>query len=278
MAFQLLVWQAHTQFASWHCANLGARIGLDEKLIKGELQLPTLSKEEYLCLGEFYSQRDLKEKQYFLYESTAHPQFEFNGYSICQLEKYQITFYKIPDLLHGQEEQDKILAFITEYNKAVMTQYRKRIPADEMEKIMHPPAVIDPYSLKERLSLLKQKDKELVQIETVSPQQIRIYFDLNSLFEDLALPIQKLRFILIDENNNNREELSLAQLKKKGFLLETNESRLRSSYWYDFRIRVQYDHLAADGLVVSCERTEDYYFHFEHYTVTKDYRLITHEH
>lgn len=278
LALQLLVWQAHTQFASWHCANLGARIGLDEKLIKGAFQLPKLSKEEFICLGEFYGQRDLKDGQYFLYESTAHPQFQFNGYSICQLEKYEITFYKISDLLHEKEEQDNILAFIQEYNKTVMPVYRKRIPAATMEKIIDPPSVIDPYVLKERLALLKQQDKELVRIEEVAQQQIRLAMDLGPLFENLSLPIQQLRFILIDENNNKREELSLGQLRKKGFVLQTDESRLRSSYWYDFRIRVQYNNLTTGGQVVSCEKTEDYYFHFEHFTVTKDYRLISHEH
>lgn len=278
LALQLLVWQAQAQFASWHCANLGARIGLDDKLIKGDLQLPDLSTDEFICLGEFYSQRDLKSKQYFLYESTAHPQFQFNGYSVCQLEKYKITFYRIPDLLHEKEVQNKILAFIQEYNKKVMDHYKTIIPAAEMDQILDPPAVIDPYVLKERLALLKQRDKELVKLEEIEQKKIRIMLDLTPLFDNLDLPLQKLRFILIDENNNNREELSLQQLKKKGFFLQTDESRLSSSYWYDFRIRVEYANLAASGQVISCEKTEDFYFHFEHFSITKDYRLINHEH
>lgn len=278
LVIQLLVWQANAQFASWHCANLGARVGLDDKLVKGDLQLPNLSLDEFICLGEFYSQRDLKNQEYFLYESTANPQFELNGLSICQLEEHQITFYRIPDLLHEKEEQKKIVAFIKKYNEVVLRQYKKQVPASEMETIFNPPAVIDPYVLKDRLSLLKKRDKELVSIQEIGPQQIKIRADLTPLFEDLNLPPQQFSFIIIDENNNNREELSLQQLSKKGFLLRTDESRLSSSYWYDFRIRVEYAKLAASGKVISCEKTEDYYYHFEHLSVTKDYRLISHEH
>ncbi|MBX2874338.1 MAG: hypothetical protein KTR30_19615 [Saprospiraceae bacterium] len=278
LVIQLLVWQANAQFASWHCANLGARVGLDDKLVKGDLQLPNLSLDEFICLGEFYSQRDLKNQEYFLYESTANPQFELNGLSICQLEEHQITFYRIPDLLHEKEEQKKIVAFIKKYNEVVLRQYKKQVPASEMETIFNPPPVIDPYVLKDRLSLLKKRDKELVSIQEIGPQQIKIRADLTPLFEDLNLPPQQFSFIIIDENNNNREELSLQQLSKKGFLLRTDESRLSSSYWYDFRIRVEYAKLAASGKVISCEKTEDYYYHFEHLSVTKDYRLISHEH
>lgn len=275
---QLLVSQTHAQFASWHCANLGARVGLDDKLVKGDLQLPKLSLDEFICLGEFYSQRDLKKQEYFLYESTANPQFQFNGYSICQLEKHQIVFYRIPDLLHEKEEQKKILAFIKKYNEVVMQHYQKRVPSADMTSILNPPKVIDPYVLKDRLSLLKKKDKTLVEIQEVKPQQIKVKIDLSSLFEDLNLPLQQFNFIVVDENNNNREELSLQQLSKKGFLLETDQSRLSSSYLYDFKLRVEYSKLAASGKVVSCEKTEDYFYHFEHLSVTKDYRLVSHEH
>ncbi len=278
LALQVLVWQSHAQFASWHCANLGARVGLDDKLVKGDLQLPKLSLDEFICLGEFYSQRDLKNQEYILYESTAQPQFQFNGYSICQLEKHQITFYRIPDLLHEKEEQKKIIAFVKKYNEVAMRHYKNTVPSADMETIFNPPSVIDPYVLKERLSLLKQQDKKLVEIQETSPQQIRVKINLAPLFEDLNLPPQQFNFIVIDENNNKREELSLQQLNKKGFLLHTDESRLSSSYWYDFRIRVEYAQLAASGQVVSCEKTEDYYYHFEHLSVTKDYRLISHEH
>lgn len=278
LVMQLLVWQVHAQFASWHCANLGARVGLDDKLVKGDLQLPNLTLDEFVCLGEFYSQRDLKNKEYFLYESTAHPQFHFNGYSICQLEKHQITFYRIPDLLHEKEEQKKIVAFIKKYNEVVMQSYRKRVPSSEMEEILNPPTVIDPYVLKDRLALLQKRDQSLVEIEKLGPQQIRLKADLAPIFEDLHLPDEQFKFIVVDENNNKREELSLQQLNKKGFLLQTDESRLSSSYWYDFKIRVEYAKLAASGKVVSCEKTEDYYYHFEHLSVTKDYRLISHEH
>lgn len=278
LVMQLLVWQAHAQFASWHCANLGARVGLDDKLVKGDLQLPKLSLDEFVCLGEFYSQRDVKNQEYFLYESTANPQFEFNGYSICQLEKHQITFYRIPDLLHEKEEQKKILAFIKKYNEVALAHHKERVPAQDMDAIFNPPTVIDPYVLKDRLAVLKKKDKALVTIEETGPQQIRIKIDLVPLYEDLNLPQAQFNFIVIDENNNRREELSLQQLSKKGFLLETDQSRLSSSYWYDFRIRVEYSKLAAAGQVISCEKTEDYFYHFEHLSVTKDYRLVSHEH
>ncbi len=278
LIMQLLVWQTHAQFASWHCANLGARVGLDDKLVKGDLQLPKLSLDEFVCLGEFYSQRDLKRQEYFLYESTANPQFQFNGYSICQLEKHQIVFYRIPDLLHEKEEQKKILAFIKKYNEVVMQHYQKRVPAADMSSILNPPKIIDPYVLKDRLSLLKKRDKTLVEIQDIGPQQIRVKIDLAPLFEDLKLPSQQLNLIVVDENNNNREELSLQQLSKKGFLLETDQSRLSSSYLYDFKVRVEYSKLAAAGKVVSCEKTEDFFYHFEHLSVTKDYRLVSHEH
>ncbi|NRB52997.1 MAG: hypothetical protein HRU41_35375 [Saprospiraceae bacterium] len=278
LVVQLLVWQAHAQFASWHCANLGARVGLDDKLVKGDLKLPSLSLDEFICLGEFYGQRDLKKQEYFLYESTTTPQFQFNGYSICQLEKHQIIFHRIPDLLYEKEEQKKIMAFIKKYNEVVMQHYRKEVPAAEMTSILNPPKVIDPYALKDRLSLLKKKDKMLVTIQDLGAQQVRVKIDLAPLFEDLDLPLQQFNFIVVDEYNNKREELSLQQVREKGFVLQTDQIRLSSSYWYDFMLRVEYSKLAASGKVISCEKTEDYYYHFEHLSVTKDYRLVGHEH
>lgn len=270
--------ELYGQFPSWHCANLGARIHLDEKLIKGDLTLPDLSLEEFKCLGEFYANQDLKNKQYLLLESSSRPQYGFNGYSICSLEKYEITYQRIGDLLHEKPTQEKICAFIDRYNEIVFATYRKIIPPEEMKKILAPPSVIDPYTLKARLSRLKLKEEALINIDPQSDNSIVVKLDVRELFEGIDIPIDRLRFIVIDENTNARVELSMKDLSQKGVVLQTIESRKNSIYWYDFRIRVGYDALAEEGLVVSCEKTEDYYFHFEHLSVTKDFRLINHEH
>jgi|GEM_PF-1908408 len=277
-AILLMCWGIEAQVPSWHCANLGARIRLDERLIKGDLKLPALSKAEFECLGEFYAQRDLNADQYTLFESTAHPQYAFNGYSICSLEKYQINYQQIPDLLHEKEIQDKIMVFIKRYNEIVLPTYQKRIPKGEMEQILSPAPVIDPYVLKERLAILKQKNQAVVQIEPQDDYRISVKLAINELFDGINLPLERLQFIVIDEYTNVREILTIKQLKQKGFILETDESRTKSAYWYDFRIRAEYAELAKEGLVVSCEKTEDYFFHFEHFSITKDLRLISHEH
>ncbi len=277
-AILFMCWGIEAQVPSWHCANLGARIRLDERLIKGDLKLPALSKAEFECLGEFYAHRDIKSNEYSLYESTAHPQYAFNGYSICSLEKYQINYQQIPDLLQEKEVQDKIMAFIKRYNEIVLPTYLEQIPKGEMEQILSPAEVIDPYVLKARLAILKQKNQAVVQIEPKADHRISVKLDVHELFNGVNLPIERLQFIVIDENTNVREILTIKQLKQKGFMLETDESRTKSAYWYDFRIRVEYADLAEEGLVVSCEKTEDYFFHFEHFSVTKDLRLISHEH
>lgn len=261
------------------CPELAEETNLRQLMFSGFEAIPILSQEDVKCIATYYAQNDIKNRAYKLIDSATKPYFKIDGETICILSQYKFETFTVKDFYLSAQEQQIVQYFIQYYNEPMLRKLEQRMGVETTLKLLfEKKLLLDPYVLRERLERLKF-GKSLVNLKKERAGVLRVKINTKGMFKDLNFSVEDLNFIVIDENNyNNRYELSSKEIMQDGFLLRTNPIRARSEYWFDFKIRIDYSNLLKKGEIFSCEKIEDFLFQFVHFTVTKDYRLIGHDH
>lgn len=261
------------------CSVLAEETKLMQLLIQGFEAIPELSKSDLECIAQYYAEEDVKNGNLQLLDSATNPFFKIDGETICVLAQNGFESHIVKDFFSSEEEQAAIQFFIEHYNDVMLIELETQLGAETMLKLLFKKKILlDPYVLKERLEQLKY-GRSLISLNKEQENMLRVKINTKSMFQNLKFTFDDLAFVIIDENNeNNRFELSAKEMMNKGFVLYTNQIRGKSTYWFDFKIRIDYSKLLENGEIFSCEKIEDFLFQFVHFTVTKDYRLIGHDH
>lgn len=260
------------------CATMAQATPFDQLLEKGHSLLSGYLPEDCACFGEYYAKKHIREGLFALLDSEWVPIFDLKGYAQCRLSDFEFDYKVIPDLFLPANDRPKARAYIERYN-ALMLYELKRIAGEKnYEEIFNPPNMVDPYVLRERLHQLSRFG-QITKSDWNSEKEVQIRVDLKPLYRNLKLDWRKLKFEIVDENKTNgRYLLSLEELDKTGFPLTINSESRKSNVWFDFKIRVEYADLTEQGQVFTCERINDYLYEFDHLSLTRDLRLITHLH
>jgi len=267
------------QAQSNNCAQLAEETELLQLMLEGFEAIPEVSTEELKCMAQYYAQEDLRNGNLRLFDSAKKPFFKIDGETICVLAQYGFDSHIIKDFFVSEEDHVLIQLFIEQYNEPMLRALENKMGAETVLKLLFKKKMLlDPYVLKERLEQLKY-GRSLVSLNKEQGNMLRVKINTKSMFQDLDFTFEDLGFIIIDENNeSNRFELSAKEMMNKGFVLYTHQIRGRSLYWFDFKVRIDYSKLLENGEIFSCEKIEDFLFQFVHFTITKDYRLIGHDH
>ncbi|PHN08521.1 hypothetical protein CRP01_01005 [Flavilitoribacter nigricans DSM 23189 = NBRC 102662] len=250
----------------------------DQLLEKGHSLLSGYTPEDCSCFGEYYARKHIREGNFALLDSEWVPIFELKGYSHCRLADFGFAYKIIPDLFLPADDRPKARAYIERYNALMLYELKGIAGEENYEDIFHPPSMLDPYVLRERLHQLARFG-QITRSEWKNDETVRIRLDLKPLYRNLDLDWKKLRFLIVDENKTDSQYiLSLEDLDKEGFPLVINSESRKSNVWFDFKIRVEYSHLTEDGELFTCEQINDFLYEFDHLSLTKDLRLITHLH
>lgn len=260
------------------CSAMAQSTPFDKLLENGHSLLSGYTPEDCACFGEYYAKKYIKQGQFALLDSEWVPIFELKGYSHCRLADYGFTYKLIPDLFLPTDDRPKARAYMERFN-ALMLFELKRIAGEENYKdIFQPPNMLDPYVLRERLHLLVRFG-QITRSEWPDDQTVRIKLDLRPLYRNLEVNLKNLRFEIVDEHlPGGTYILSLDQIDKEGIPLRINSESRKSNVWFDFKIRIDYAGLAEKGTVFTCERIDEYLYQYEHLSLTKDLRVITHLH
>ena len=248
-------------------------------MFSGFETIPIMAEADIKCIARHYAMNDLRNGKFQLLDSANNPFFRIDGETICTLGQYRFDTFFIKDTYLSREEQQIVQWFIEHYNEPMLRKLEQVMGVEPTLKLLfEKKLLLDPYVLRDRLEQLKY-GKALVNLYKEKADVLRVKLNTKGMFQDLNFAYEDLVFIIIDENDErNRFELTAKELMTKGFTLTTNPIRGRSLYWFDFRMRIDYSNLLENGQIFSCEKIEDFLFQFVHFTVTKDYRLIGHDH
>lgn len=260
------------------CLAMAQSTPFDQFLENGHSLLSGYTPEDCACFGEYFARKHIAEGRMALLDSEWVPIFELKGYSHCRLADYDYAYKIIPDLFLPADDRPKARAYIERYNALMLYELRRIAGEDNYEDIFHPPDMLDPYVLRERLHKLSRFG-QITRSEWIDDRQIRIRLDLKPLYRNLNIDWRKLQFEIIDENNpDNPYLLSLEELDRDGFSLVINSKSRKSNVWFDFKIRVDYSGLSDNGVLFTCDRINEFLYRYDHLSLTKDLRLITHLH
>lgn len=260
------------------CETMAQSTPFDQMLEKGHSLLSGYSPEDCACFGEFYAKKHIRQGKFSLLDSEWVPIFELKGYSHCRLAEYDYDYKKIPDLFLPADDRPKARAYIERYNALMLYELKEIVGEKNYEDIFHPPNKLDPYVLRERLKLLARFG-QITRSEWINDETIKIRIDLKPLYRNLSLDWRKLRFLIVDENKTDSQYmLSLEDLDKDGFPLVINSESRKSNVWFDFKIRLEFSHFEDDGELITCDEINDFLYGFDHLSLTKELRLITHLH
>lgn len=266
------------QSAVLPCATMAQSTPFDQLLENGHSLLSGYLPEDCACFGEYYAKKHISQGEFALLDSEWVPIFELKGYSHCRLADNGFAYKIIPDLFLPADDRPKARAYIERYNALMLYELKEIVGEKEYEAIFNPPKILDPYVLRERLHQLSRFG-QITRSEWVDDKTVRIRLDLKPLYRNLSLDWKKIRFLIVDEHKmDSQYVLSLEDLDKDGFSLVINSESRKSNVWFDFKIRLEYSHLAEDGEIITCEQINDFLYEFEHLSLTKDLRLITHLH
>lgn len=268
----------HAQNAALPCATMAQSTPFDQLLEKGHSLLSGYLPEDCACFGEFYAKKHISQGKLALLDSEWVPIFELKGYSHCRLSDYGFEYKIIPDLFLPADDRPKARAYIERYNALMLYELKEVAGEKNYEDIFHPPKMLDPYVLRERLHQLSRFG-QITRSEWINKETVRIRLDLKPLYRNLSVDWKKLRFLIVDENKTDSQYmLSLEDLDKDGFPLVLNSESRKSNVWFDFKIRLEFSHFTDDGEIMTCEAINDFLYQFDHLSLTKDLRLITHLH
>ena len=260
------------------CADLARQTKLDKLIYDGFEKIPALTESEVRCIARYHALGDIDEGIYKLLDRESEPLFNIDGQTICELDQYDYEIFIIPDLAHNEAERSIIQLFIYHYNLVMFQVLEKNLNEVTIDQLLYAPKKLGPYLLRERLLALTY-GKSLVSLEKEAGEILRVRFNVKNMFQNLDISYSDLNFIVIDENNpENRFELSAKEIMNKGFRLSTEFIRGSSEYWFDFRVRIDYNKLIENGEIHTCEKVNDYLFQFVHLTITRDFRIIPHNH
>lgn len=258
------------------CEGLAQKWKMDSLLMDFLGTLPKLTKGEFNCLGEWYAQKDIRKGVFRILDSSKKPNYQINGYSICELDDLGYDFIPISDYNYSPKDLEMVNFYIEAYNKLMFQELASKTEGAHIYKIINAPPIVDPYSLRQRLSRILQRPR-LIKLTELEEDKIHVRIDLAKLFSGIKIKLKQLSLIIIDENERgSRLTLPFQDVKRLGFTLTTTPSRTLSNYKYDFKIRIDYSQLISNEKMVSCEKVENYYYHFIPLTITRDHRLITH--
>lgn len=260
------------------CANMALSTPFDVMLEKGHSLLTGYDPEDCACLGEYFAKKHLKEGKPALLDSEWVPIFELKGFAHCRLADYNFAYRIIPDLFLPADDRPKARAYIERYNALMLYELKEQAGEESYAEIFEPPEGLDPYVLREQLDLLVQYG-EITRNYWVDDSKVWIRFDLGPLYRKFDLDWKSLRFEIIDENDaRGHYLLTLEEIDRKGFPLIINSESRKSNVWFDFKIRVDYSSLSKEDTILTCERINEFVHDFEHLSLTKELRLITHLH
>lgn len=268
----------NAQSAELPCATMAQSTPFDQLLENGHSLLSGYRPEDCTCFGEYYARKHIEQGKFALLDSEWVPIFELKGYSHCRLADFGFSYKIIPDLFLPADDRPKARAYIERYNALMLYELKEIAGEKNYEDIFHPPKILDPYVLRERLRQLSRFG-QITRSEWINDEMVRIRLDLKPLYRNLSLDWKKIRFLIVDEHREDQQYiLSLEDLDKDGFTLKINSESRKSNVWFDFRIRLEYSHLAKEEEIVTCDEINDFLNQFEHLSLTKDLRLITHLH
>lgn len=265
------------QFKS-DCTDLAEQTNLDQLIYDGFETIPPLTESEIRCIARYHAMTDMAREKFQLLDRESEPLFYVDGKTICELSKYNFNIFVISDLLHSDIEKSVIQLFTYHYNSVMFQEIKQNLSEKEIDNLLYTKKKLGPYVLKERLESLAY-GKGLVSLEKEPGDILRVKINTKKMFQGLDITYQDLNFVIIDENDDkNRFELGAKEVMNKGFILSTEFIRGNSLYWFDFRIRIDYNKLIENGEIDTCEKVNDYLFQFVHLTITKDYRIVPHNH
>lgn len=276
----LLFWNAVSLSAQndLPCATMAQSTPFDKLLESGHSLLSGYRPEDCACFGEYYAKKHIEQGNLSLLDSEWVPIFELKGYSLCRLADYGFDYKIIPDLFLPTDDRPKARAYIERYNALMLYELKRITGEDNYKDIFQPPVKLDPYVLRERLHLLTRYG-QITRSEWKDDQTLLIRLDLKPLYRNLDVNWKQLEFEIIDENKPDTPyKLSLESLDKDGFPLRINSQSRKSNVWFDFKIRIDYSSLAEKGTIFTCERIDEFLYRYEHLSLTKDLRVITHLH
>lgn len=260
------------------CNDLAEQTNLDQLIYNGFEAIPPLTESEIRCIARYHAMMDMAQEKFQLLDRESEPLFHVDGKTICELSKYNFDIFVIPDLLQNKIERSVIQLFTYHYNAIMFQELKQNLSEDKLNDLLYTKKNLGPYMLKERLESLAY-GKGLVSLEKEPGEILRVKINTKKMFQGLDITYQDLNFVIIDENNDkNRFELGAKEVMNKGFILSTEFIRGSSLYWFDFRIRIDYNKLIENGEIDTCEKVNDYLFQFVHLTITKDYRIVPHNH
>lgn len=260
------------------CATMAQSTPFDQLLESGHSLLSGYLPEDCACFGEYYAKKHISQGNLALLDSEWVPIFELKGYSRCRLAEYGFDYKLIPDLFMPADDRPKARAYIERYNALMLFELKRVAGEENYQDIFHPPVKVDPYILRERLQQLARFG-QITRSDWINEKVVQIRLDLKPLYRNLDMDWKKLRFEIIDENKSGSKLIvTLEELHKTGFPLTINSESRKSSVWFDFKIRINYDDLTDTGLVFTCERIDEFLYEYDHLSLTKDLRLISHLH
>ncbi|MCB0632800.1 MAG: hypothetical protein KDD15_23845 [Lewinella sp.] len=260
------------------CAVMAQATPFDVLLEKGHSLLSGYQPEDCACFGEYFAKKHLSQGNPALLDSEWVPIFDLNGYSHCRLSDFGFEYKIIPDLFLPADDRPKARAYIERYNALMLNELREKAGEKDYKEIFNPPVKLDPYQLQSRLKLLVRYG-QITRSEWLDKNTVQIRIDLGPLYRNMKVDWKELYFEVIDENKQGvHYMLSLEEIDRKGFPLIINSESRKSSVWFDFKIRLNYAKLMEDGEIAICERIREALAAFEHLSLTKDLRLITHLH
>lgn len=260
------------------CATMAQSTPFDQLLEKGHSLLSGYRPQDCACFGEYYAKKHIKQGNLALLDSEWVPIFELKGYAHCRLADYGFAYKIIPDLFLPADDRPKARAYIERYNALMLYELKRIAGENNYKDIFEPPDMLDPYVLRERLHQLSRFG-QITRSEWLNDQIVQIQLDLKPLYRNLDMDWKKIQFEIIDENKpGSNYLLTLDELDKEGFPLTINSESRKSNVWFDFKIRVAYSNLMDNGVIFTCDRIDEFLYEFDHLSLTKDLRLITHLH
>lgn len=260
------------------CAVMAQASPFDVMLEKGHSLLSGYLPEDCACFGEYFAKKHLSQGRAALLDSEWVPIFDLNGYSHCRLADHGFEYKVIPDLFLPAEDRPKARVYIERYNALMLHELKQKAGEKDYKEIFNPPKTLDPYQLQERLKLLVRYGK-ITRSEWLDKNTIQIRLDLGPLFRNMKVDWKELFFEVVDENKDGvHYMLSLEEIDRKGFPLVISSKSRKSNVWFDFKIRLNYARLMEEGEIAVCDHIREALKKFEHLSLTKDLRLITHLH
>lgn len=260
------------------CTAMALTHPMDSLILKGKSRLSGFRAEDCSCLGEYFAKEHLQQGKAMLLDSEWVPIFGLQGYGQCELAEHGFEYAVVPDLFYPAADRPKARAYMERYNALMLQELKRRAGEAAYQQIFKTPDMLDPYVLRQRLDMLVRYG-QITKTEWLNDSTILVRLNLVPLYRNLDLTWQELDFVVIDENLTDARYLrSVEALDREGFPLRINSESRKSNVWFDFRIRVDYTRLAESGSIYTCERIEDFLYHFEHLSLTRDLKLISHLH